>query len=319
MFSSKNMINYNKIQYSGINIQALAPVVQAPAAQAPAPVAQGPAPVAQGPVAQEPVQEPVAQEPVAQEPVAQEPVAQEPVAQAPAQAPVQELAPAQAPVQELAPAQAPVAQAPVAQAPVQEKNDTSFTPFQKDKLFWCFYVLLNGFTEYEMHHTGHYAIEKAFKISSVEKLRKMKAQIKDLKLKINEVEDELVNKEQITIKGLHVLCLVHKVSITYIYGKQYCEFLYGDTVKGIIQRNEKKEHSLLYEDTILETIKHTHWFIENVQRPLKAPSAYTVKELQDICEKLDIILTFKQKTAIGQIVEKHKLKKELYEDILSKL
>ena len=207
-----------------------------------------------------------------------------------------------------------------APAPIMpKKDDTSFTPFQKDKLFWCFYVLLNGFTEYEMHHTGHYALEKAFKISSVEKLRGMKTQIKELKLKINEVEDELVNKEQISIKGLHVLCLVHNVSITYIYGKQYCEFFYGDTVKGIIQRNEKKEHSLLYEDTLLETIKQTHWFIENVQKPLKAPTAYTVKELQDICEKLEITLTFKQKTTLGQIVEKNKLKKELYEDILSKL
>ena len=216
---------------------------------------------------------------------------------------------------------APVVQAsavaPVVQAPT--KDEISFTPFQKDKLFWCFYVILNGFTDYEMHHTGHYAVEKAFKISSVEKLRSMKSQIKELKLKLNEVEDELVNKEQISIKGLHVLCLVHKVSITYIYGKQYCEFLYGDTVKGIIQCNKKKEHSLLYEETVLETIKHTHWFIENVQKPLKAPSAYTVKDLQDICEKLEIPLTFKQKTTLGQIVEKNKLKKELYENILAKL
>jgi hypothetical protein len=208
---------------------------------------------------------------------------------------------------------------PAVSVPVPVKDDTSFTPFQKDKLFWCFYVLLNGFTDYEMHHTGHYALEKAFKISSVEKLRGMKSQIKELKLKITEVEDELVNKEQISIKGLHVLCLVHKVSITYIYGKQYCEFLYGDTIKGIVRRNDKKEHALLYEDTVLETIKHTHWFIENVQKPLKAPTAYTVKELQDICEKLEIPLTFKQKTTLGQIVEKNKLKKELYEDILTKL
>ena len=217
---------------------------------------------------------------------------------------------------------APIVTVPVVTVPVvtaQVKDDTSFTPFQKDKLFWCFYVLLNGFTDYEMHHTGHYALEKAFKISSVEKLRGMKSQIKELKLKITEVEDELVNKEQISIKGLHVLCLVHKVSITYIYGKQYCEFLYGDTIKGIVRRNDKKEHALLYEDTVLETIKHTHWFIENVQKPLKAPTAYTVKELQDICEKLEIPLTFKQKTTLGQIVEKNKLKKELYEDILAKI
>lgn len=245
------------------------------------------------------------QVPVVLAPVIQTPA---PVIQTPAPAPI---------VQTPAPVIAVQTPAPLASSPV--KDNTSFTPFQKDKLFWCFYVLLNGFTDYEMHHTGHYALEKAFKISSVEKLRGMKSQIKALKLKITEVEDELVNKEQISIKGLHVLCLVHKVSITYIYGKQYCEFLYGDTIKGIVQRNDKKEHALLYEDTVLETIKNTHWFIENVQKPLKAPTAYTVKELQDICEKLEIPLTFKQKTTLGQIVEKNKLKKELYEDILTKL
>ena len=134
-----------------------------------------------------------------------------------------------------------------------------------------------------------------------------------------------MNKEQITVKSLQVLCLVYKVSVTYIYGKQYCEFHYADmgadtdtTDKtGIIRRNDKKEHELLYEE--VPDLKTSHWYIENVQKPLKAPTAYTVKELQDIAEKLEIQLTFKQKTALGQVVEKNKLKKELYEDILQKL
>lgn len=190
-------------------------------------------------------------------------------------------------------------------------KDSAFTPFQKDKLFWCFYVLLNGFTEYELHRTGFYAVEKTFKINSVEKLRTMKQGIKDLKLKINEVEDELVNKECITLKGLQVLCLVYKVSVTYIYGKKYCEFLYSedDNIKGIIQQDNKK-HSLLYEEAVdLEAIKNTHWFIENLQKPLKAPTAYTLKELQDICEKLEV--------DIKHTTGKSKTKKDLYEDILS--
>ena len=144
----------------------------------------------------------------------------------------------------------------------------------------------------------------------------MKQEIKDLKLKINEVEDELVNKEQITLKGLQVLCLVYKVSITYIYGKKYCEFLYNgndeDNIKGIIKQTERKEHALIYEDAIdLSKIKQTHWFIENVQKPLKAPASYTLKDLQDICEKLEVPL----KHEIG----KSKTKKDLYEDILIKL
>ena len=170
-----------------------------------------------------------------------------------------------------------------------------------------------------MHRTGFYAVEKAFKISTVEKLRAIKQEIKDLKLKINEVEDELVNKEQITLKGLQVLCLVYKVSITYIYGKKYCEFLYNDAIgnadaiiKGIIKQTERKEHALIYEDAIdLPKIKQTHWFIENVQKPLKAPASYTLKDLQDICEKLEVPL----KHEIG----KSKTKKDLYEDILIKL
>jgi hypothetical protein len=302
MFSSKHMTNYNKIHYTNTNKTIQVPVVTVPV---PVPA------VSTVPAAPVPVS--TAFVPVPAASTAPVPVSTAPVPAAPTVSTA--LVPAPVPA---VPVPA-VPAAPVPAAPAQVKDNTSFTPFQKDKLFWCFYVLLNGFTDYEMHHTGHYALEKAFKISSVEKLRGMKSQIKELKLKITEVEDELVNKEQISIKGLHVLCLVHKVSITYIYGKQYCEFLYGDTIKGIVQRNDKKEHALLYEDTVLETIKNTHWFIENVQKPLKAPTAYTVKELQDICEKLEIPLTFKQKTTLGQIVEKNKLKKELYEDILTKL
>ena len=103
----------------------------------------------------------------------------------------------------------------------------------------------------------------------------MKQEMKDLKIKINEVEDELANKVQISIKGLQVLCLVYNQSITYIYGKKYCEFLYGNIEnknKGVIQQNYKKEHSLVYDQMdILKNIKNTHWFIENPQKPLKAP------------------------------------------------
>ena len=210
-----------------------------------------------------------------------------------------------------------IVEKPIVVAVTKPINNESFIPFQKDKLFWCFYTLLKGFSEYEMHRTGFYAVEKAFKISTVEKMRAMKQEIKDVKLKINDVEDELVNKEQITLKGLQVLCIVYKVSITYIYGKKYCEFLYNDAdadanLTGIIKQTERKEHALIYEDSIdISNIKKTHWFIENVQKPLKTPASYTLKDLQDICEKLEVPL----KHEIG----KSKTKKDLYEDILTKL
>ena len=195
-----------------------------------------------------------------------------------------------------------------------------FTPFQKDKLFWCFFILLKGYDEYEMNRSNSFSLEKKIKIETVEKLKSIKEKLKELKLKRTELEDNLVNQPTISIKGLYALCLVHNISITYIYGRKYCEIntdsTESDTKKGIIIQNDKKEDSLRWNDDptdeFLNNVKENYWFIENIQKPLKAPSAYTLKELQDICQKLQIDLDIKvdEKT-------KQKTKSKLYEEILS--
>jgi len=192
---------------------------------------------------------------------------------------------------------------------VVKKQETHFTPFQKDKLFWSFYIILKGFDEYELHHSDHFAIEKNFKIAAVEKMRDLKDELKEAKLKRNEIEDELVNKEMITLKGLHALCLVHKVSITYIYGRMYCEFLHTSACSGVIIKMGTNENSVKYDATedYLTSIRNNYWKIENSHKPLGSSGAYTLKDLQDICTKLEIPLTNE--------TGKNKLKTALYEDI----
>ena len=199
-----------------------------------------------------------------------------------------------------------------------------FIPFQRDKLFWCFYIILHGYEEYEMNHSNSFSLEKQIKIETVEKLKSIKEKLKELKLKRTELEDELVNKQTITLKGLYALCLVHNVSITYIYGRKYCEIVAQPGVtekKGIIIQNEKKEDALKWtsneinqNNDFLTQIRNDYWLIENIQKPLNAPSAYSVKELQDICEKLkiDTHTTVNDKS-------KAKTKTKLYEEILMNL
>jgi len=194
-----------------------------------------------------------------------------------------------------------------------------FTPFQKDKLFWCFFILLKGYDEYEMNRSNSFSLEKKIKIETVEKLKSIKEKLKELKLKRTELEDNLVNQPTISIKGLYALCLVHNISITYIYGRKYCEIntdsTESDTKKGIIIQNDKKEDSLRWNDAadeFLNNVKENYWFIENIQKPLKAPSAYTLKEMQDICQKLEIDLETKVNDKTKQ-----KTKTKLYEEILS--
>ena len=64
-------------------------------------------------------------------------------------------------------------------------------------------------------------------------------------------------------------------------------------------------------DEFLTKIKQDYWHIENIQKPLKAPSAYTLPELQEIANKLQI-------STHVQVNEKSKakVKTALYEEIL---
>jgi hypothetical protein len=201
-----------------------------------------------------------------------------------------------------------------------------FIPFQRDKLFWCFYIILNGYEEYEMNHSNSFSIEKQIKIETVEKLKSIKEKLKELKLKRTELEDELVNKQTITLKGLYALCLVHNVSITYIYGRKYCELVSqpdggASEKKGIIIQNEKKIDALKWtsneinqNNDFLTQVRNDYWFIENIQKPLNAPSAYTLTELQEIANKLKI----DTQTTVND-KSKAKTKTKLYEEIVMNL
>jgi len=212
--------------------------------------------------------------------------------------------------------------------PIQKpiKSAKPFTPFQKDKLFWCFYIILNGYEDYEMNHSSSFSIEKKLKIETVEKLKSVKEKLKELKLKRTELEDELVNKPMITLKGLCALCLVHNVSITYIFGRKYCEINKREQAQihkqGIIVQNDKKEDSIKWttneldknNDVFIEQLRADYWLIENIQKPLNACSAYTLTELQEICKKLQI-------ETHTQVNDKMKAnaKGMLYQAILAKL
>ena len=209
-----------------------------------------------------------------------------------------------------------------------------FTPSQKDKLFWCFYIIIHGYEEYEMNRSTSFSVEKRIKIEAVEKLKTIKTKLKELKLKRTELEDELVHQQMITVKGLYALCLIHDVSITYIYNRKYCELNKTDTTskRGIIIQNEKREDSLRWttsasasstasassitsaiDDAFYKKIQEEYWYIENIQKPLKAVSAYTLKELQDISQRLHIELYIKDD---DEQKSKSKSKSKLYQEIL---
>jgi len=198
-----------------------------------------------------------------------------------------------------------------------------YVPEHDDKLFWCFFILFNGFDKYEFVKNNSFKIEKDFKIKTIEELRQKKDLLKEYKIKRNLIENELLNEKKISIKSLNLLALIYKLNIIFVSGRIYLLMNYSntekieDSVNIIIQKdkgyqiysNFSDESEMIKKD--LDNIIKNYWQIEDINKYIKAISAYTLSDLTEISKKLDIHL-------ISQS-NKKKGKKELYEEILLKL
>jgi hypothetical protein len=211
-----------------------------------------------------------------------------------------------------------------------------YYPKQHDKLFWSFYIFLHGKIEYD--YTTHiFETEKKYKIQSVEKLRDMKALLRQHKLKYADIEKELVSLPKITIKGLHALCILYKVSITYVSGNIY--YILGNTNEDAAYKNcvivtkthsNSKSHSqaintstshtrsnlliglqLEATDTYITNISQSRIRIKNYNKPMLSIASYTLPVLHEMANILNI--------NIYDDNGKKKLKKQLYQDVSEKI
>lgn len=201
-----------------------------------------------------------------------------------------------------------------------------FTPMQKDTLFWCFYIIYNGYQAYE-YETNYFTAEQQFKIQTIERVKKgeNKHILKENKISKNFLEGGLMTN--IKPKILHALCLFYNINIFYIHKKTYYEILTNidKPIHVIKYNNDTNNYSVgLHIDTnitekkmlidylpYIEQIKSSFLKLDNLDKPLKAITTYSVGDLVKICEKLDI--------SILNDSNKKKTKAELYANILQKI
>ena len=188
------------------------------------------------------------------------------------------------------------------------KTESANISIVSDKLFWCFYIILNGEHEFDMDHS--YKREKEFKIESIEKLRKIKSQLKAIKLRLNEIEDELLNQKKISIKSLIALSILYKINIFYIWDRKFFEIINDSEKENNVIITDGLDTKILPDinQSKLDYYKNNYWSIENVEKQLKAMTSYSKEELFVIINKLEIKdITLKN------------TKKQMYEKILEKL
>lgn len=195
-----------------------------------------------------------------------------------------------------------------------KSNHDFFYPEQKDQLFWCYYIIKNGFAAYEYPGTTSYANEKKEKFECIELLRKNKQTLKENKIKNikEDVEDELAQKSMISRKTFIALCSIEKQNVLYIENNKYFD-IFTDTTNALsyhVVHCIKGKYCIETDisQIQLEKYKSSLFKCDNFEKPLKAISYYKLNELVDICKYLVLVTDFNKKT-----------KKELYELLMEKL
>ena len=191
-----------------------------------------------------------------------------------------------------------------------------YYPNQQDSLYWCYYIITNGDTKYEMLQNKNFLLAKQMKIELVEKIRKNKDIIKTYKFDtLTSIESNLANDNTINIKTFCSLCAIDNINIIYISKNTYFELFMNDSdgvyiVKEVPAQSKytfKYGFELVNKEAV-NAMTINLYKIENINKPIKAESAYKVQDLIDICSKLGIEIN----TETG----KKKTKKEMYELII---
>lgn len=200
----------------------------------------------------------------------------------------------------------------------QDSDPEFFYINKNDQLFWCFYIIKNGYDNYEINKNNSFYLEKSIKINSIEKLREKKDLLKINKLKLNEIENELANEKLITIKGFIALLLINDLNVFYVGDSIFYKFISNKDKQNFIVKYNKQIKKLGVSlndnnDTnkYIKNITETKMELFDITKQIKGISSYKLGDLQDICNKLKI--------NIKDNDNKNLKKTLLYETILIKL
>ena len=194
---------------------------------------------------------------------------------------------------------------------VLKPHNMVFIPKEKDSLFWCFYIIKNGDISYEMLEHKNIIIEKKMKIEYVEKIRKEKQIIKTYKFTtLTHIENNLAYDNIIDTKSFLSLCVIENLNVLFVKNKSFFELLMNDTNDTyIVHWLGNGKFGYEKNNDVVDSIKSTHYKLENIEKPIKTITAYKHQELIDICQKLGIEF-------INKDTNKTKNKKDLYEAII---
>ena len=204
-----------------------------------------------------------------------------------------------------------------------------------DNLFWLFYKIVKNLQESDLYYLNTFVVFNDFKNEMIDKIRNNKNILKKYKLKINFLEDDILNNKTISLYTLSSLCILYDKHLLLMKDNNTYSFFSREDVsyenlkelndennliivKLLYSSNSSNSNSFTIEDEIkllnneIEDILNKYYYIDNLEKPLKGLSSYKSDELYEIANKLNIQL-------YCSISAKKKIKKVIYDEIMKKL
>ena len=194
------------------------------------------------------------------------------------------------------------------------KKEDKFLPKQLDTLFWCFFLMKYGDSAYETINIGNqfFIKEKEEKFKYIDIVRKQKDILKMNKIKpLSEIEDDLANKNKISLKTFIALCIIEKINVIVVNKRKIFESINNDTNNIYLINNEQDKYyiDLAVTNEKINNYREKYYKLDSFEPSLKAMSSYKLEELHDLAKKLGIELTLS--------TDKKKLtKKDIYEQLV---
>lgn len=185
---------------------------------------------------------------------------------------------------------------------VGSKSEYLFCPNEKDKLFWCFFIIKNGYAEYEMLKSNQSMIlkETQEKIQNVERLRTSPVKLKGF----STIEIDIM-EQQTSVKVIEFLSHLEKVNICLVFPKSYYEIT-GDPSSSVINMimMDRFQVDVNVSEEKWKKVKEGRLKRTDIHRMIKPISCYKLADLHLLCNQLNIDVEKKKKSELYDILLK---------------
>jgi len=178
--------------------------------------------------------------------------------------------------------------------------NNTISPLQRDSLFWCIYIAINDYAEYNMIH-NHNTCEIEWKQKLSKKITEQPTKMKMsnhriTKANVSEILSDLMTNPYTT----DVLCLIAitiycNINIIIMNESKTIRFEFMTANEGektyVLYKNDRNYYSICPEPLMefeLDDIRKTSFLIENNEKQMKSVGSYKVDALVQYAKMFDL-------------------------------